>query len=113
MKVNNIMVDHNNRIALIDFDRMINESRKYEIKLEDFTKDFNSIFSAPELNTNAVPTYKCDIYSIGILIYYIFNEKLPQKDDTNSYLQNQHPNLYDIFLKCTNIDPEKDQQFLN
>ena len=92
LKPNNVILDSNKTIALIDFDRMIkipkNQDKNYDSKdtndvenknvdgneSAEFTKSFSSFYVAPELDSDII-TNKCDVYSIGMMIIYIIQEK--------------------------------------
>ena len=107
LKPNNIMVDQDFNIVLIDFDRMLSESQINKIEKDGFTRVFHPIFSYPEIeNIDYKPSYDCDIYSIGMMTYYILMEKNPTSD--NKDLKNYYPNIYKyLFKKCINV---KNQQ---
>lgn len=72
LKPNNVMIDENKTAVLIDFDRMIQfKDRKYT-----YTNDFSSLFIAPEVNLENY-SYECDIYSLGLIMFYIIESKNP------------------------------------
>ena len=96
LKPNNIMIDENKTIFLIDFDRMINININ-EQKDEEHTLDINAFYSDPELKTGEV-SYGNDIFSLGRIIYYIFNEKDPVFGIPESF---QKDKLYLIYQQCT------------
>ena len=103
---NNIIIDHNKNAVVIDFDRMIeNNEQNKEIKT---TIDFESHYIAPEVLTKSF-SFEADVYSLGLLIYFIFNEKNP---DFNDNIQNHTFNLEFIefkplYIQCTEIDIRK------
>ena len=107
-KPNNMLIDMNSTTILIDFDRIVDYKNGEDM---DSTKDFASVFIAPELNENKNFSYSCDIYSLGLLIYYIMMGKLPNKKTDNSFefddLPNKYKNLQEICKKCTIIQPNK------
>lgn len=81
-KPNNVMIDENKTAVLIDFDRMIQfKDRKYT-----YTNDFSSLFIAPEVNLENY-SYECDIYSLGLIMFYIIESKNPTKENLNNYFQ--------------------------
>lgn len=73
-------------MVLIDFDQMINtKERKLD---EQITKD--TLFTCPELKCEGIIEYsfKEDVYSIGVLIYFIFFNEIPRvgrKDKSNNH----------------------------
>ena len=74
LKPNNLIVDRNNNIKLIDFDQTVYLMDDAE-KDSQVTKDFSGAYVSPELTTNqenAHNSNKMDVFSIGILIYFIF-----------------------------------------
>ena len=81
LKPNNVIIDENKILVLIDFDRMVKENYTFDENAE--TADFTS-FASPEINSNEM-TNKCDIYSIGKIIFYMFEREFKQiKDDSDS-----------------------------
>ena len=100
LKPNNVILNENNRIVLIDFDGMINERDTNS----EYTKDFNQKFSAPELSKED-PTVKCDIYSIGKMIYFIL-VGLPSESNDELFMTN-FPDLYSLFISCISENPSE------
>ena len=98
LKPDNIMIDNNKRVVLIDFDRLIKTTDLIED--ESRTIDFNSEFIAPEVNTGKY-SYECDIYSLGKIIYFIFNI------NSKEMSLKKYPTIEQIYTSCINIDPEK------
>ncbi|KAK8835991.1 hypothetical protein M9Y10_040188 [Tritrichomonas musculus] len=112
LKPNNFMIDQNNQIILIDFDRLINEKVVETNNPESFTHYFDFTFAAPEICMEGInPSIKSDIYSIGMIIYYLIMEEYPDNLNENERLhldfKNKYPDLYDIFCKCTEKDIDK------
>ena len=115
LKPSNFIIDEYKRLILIDFDRMIGID---EQNRENATMDLNNIYQAPELLDGSFTnySYKEDVYSLGLLIYFILFEKEPQlmKDEkTNKVIFPFHElpqelcKLCDICQKCTFQEPEK------
>lgn len=74
LKTNNIIFNGLHAV-LIDFDQMIESDRKDINSTCEFTRNFGTFFSAPEIcEGNCRPSYKTDVYSIGKMIYYILME---------------------------------------
>ena len=94
------MIDANKNLVLIDFDRLLNTDRITENT--QFTNDFSSDFKAPEINSGNF-SYECDIYSIGLMIYYIMSEKRPSLKNSLECFENNSI-LKEIYLECTEID---------
>lgn len=112
LRPNNVIIDYQKRAILIDFDKMI--------KIEDgtnnpnFTKDFCTNYFAPEF-ADGKASYASDIYSIGMLIYYILT--IEMRHQKNSHFQQdleKFSNIPDEFSqfrkickKCTKEKPEE------
>ncbi|KAK8872100.1 hypothetical protein M9Y10_007859 [Tritrichomonas musculus] len=95
LKPNNVMIDEYKNAVLIDFDRML-DSRNIKSD-QEMTFDFQSPFVAEEIKQQIFSNEKADIYSIGMMIYYIINGKIPDK--SKSVLPKD---LDEMFKKCTN-----------
>ena len=72
LKPDNFIVDEEKRVILIDFDRMIGMEEQ-ENPEEESTKDLYNLYKAPEVRNGTVTKYtnKEDVYSLGLLIYFI------------------------------------------
>lgn len=73
LKPNNVIIDQNKIAVLIDFDRMIKITEK-NVEDENFSKTFTE-YTAPEVNYGEI-CYESDIYSIGMMISFLFQEEL-------------------------------------
>ena len=96
LKPNNIMIDKNGTIVLIDLDRMIKNSIKSENEPE-FTV-LTSPYSAPEVHNKEQISYQTDVYSIGKIIYFLFNQE---------FKESKYSMLRDIYEKCIKYKPEE------
>lgn len=101
LKPSNIMIDENKTVVIIDFDRII--TKKGQENNESNTINFASVFCAPEISL-ANFDEKCDIYSIGQMIYYLLNEETPNLSTTTNF---KFDEISEIYKKCTNIKPEQ------
>ena len=70
LKPNNVMIDDNKNVVLIDFDRIIDFNDPHR------TCESSPNFAAPEIQSENL-TFKCDVYSLGQMIYFIINETEP------------------------------------
>lgn len=105
LKPNNVIIDSNGTVVLIDFDRMI--ENKENNNDDNATKDFGSIYIAPEIINGENYSLSADIYSIGIMIYFILYEKSPNQNDVcDANFPQQLLNFKDIFVKCTKRNPK-------
>ena len=96
----NIIIDENKDIVLIDFDHMIKSDSERE---SDDNKDYPVTRWADPYIVKTNFSYKCDIHSIGLIIYFIFNEKFP--DNNNTLIDNdifiKYPLIKKIYIDCT------------
>lgn len=114
LRPNNIIINQNKKLILIDFDRMILHN---EIINDDTSKNFYDLFICPEIRYDTIRKYsfKEDVYSIGLLIYFIIFEDIPSfgrkdKSNENNFLfnkfQNKYPLMEKICEECTETDPK-------
>ena len=117
LKPNNFIIDEEKRVILIDFDRMIGIEEHGKPK-EELTNDFNNQYQAPEVRNVEVLkyTYEEDVYSLGLLIYFIYFEKDPEiieeeKIKQTIYPFNEFPSEYrkleEICTMCTREVPSE------
>ena len=98
LKPNNLIIDEDNNVFLIDFDRMI-KLNSFE-ENEKFTNDFASKFSAPELSSGSFSN-KVDIYSLGMIIHFIIsNQNMSEKSK-------YYAKLHNLYKKCIDNDESK------
>lgn len=97
------MIDQNNRVVLIDFDRMINSTDD----ISSYTKDIGSCFFAPEIINGIDPSCKSDIYSIGLLIYCILMDDLICSMRYINEFKSKYPTIYEIYENCQKLNHEE------
>ena len=102
LKLENILVKYNDK-----------KHEKYAIKLSDygcskrlisFSKNCNThvgtlVYMPPEILKGEEYNYKCDLWSLGIILYRLIFGKLPFKGDKESALINQIDNLWNRLIK--------------
>ncbi|KAK8837057.1 hypothetical protein M9Y10_037106 [Tritrichomonas musculus] len=103
LKPNDIIIDENKDAVLIDFDRMIEEYPSKEIKM--YTRDLSEYFVSPEVFYGRV-SQKSDIYSLGIMIYYIMKEREYRNSEEIDDL-GSNSSIEQIFNKCIKKDPKE------
>lgn len=112
LKPNNVILDHSGTLALIDLDRMI--SRGDLIANNEITKDFSLLFAAPEFNYGEV-SFASDVYSIGMMMYYIITGNYPKSIINN--FDDFPPQFSKLKKKCVKdvlkLIQRKDLQFQN
>ena len=94
LKPRKVFIDVNMTAVLISFNRMIHIDDD-----EEHTCDFESIFIAPEISFQCYLSYKCDIYSLGQIIKFIFPDKNRFSDD--------ELHIEPIIKKCLCENPEE------
>lgn len=73
IETEHIYIDKNNNYILGDYP-IIDRETFIRLGLEDY---LNSFYAAPEVYLGLVYSEKSDIYSLGIVLYEIINEKMP------------------------------------
>lgn len=129
-KPENILVNKYGDVKIADFGiskQMLNES-EYSNSLTADPMTHSSIgtlrWTAPEIlcETTVRYTHLCDIYSLGLLIYFVMTEELPysdllnngakiayaKKENVRSFLANlkSEPIMYNLVQACTENDPK-------
>ena len=70
VKPNNILFNHDNEAFLSDFDRI------REVTDKEMTCDIGNIYyTSPEQDINKDVSYPTDIFSFGLIVYFIFEKK--------------------------------------
>ncbi|KAK8834470.1 cAMP-dependent protein kinase catalytic subunit [Tritrichomonas musculus] len=102
LKPDNFIIDENKTLVLIDFDRMLIQDS------QQITKNFSSSYIAPEIFEAKRYSYEVDIFSLGLIVYFIIMEK---EAPTNLYSRNifddfggEFSEMKQIFENCINIE---------
>ena len=102
MKPDNFIIDESKTLVLIDFDRMLIEKDKQN------SKDLSTIYIAPEVYESKRYSYEVDIYSLGLIIYFIVMEKgAPKELHSRNIFEDFSEDFYEmkqIFQNCINIE---------
>lgn len=103
LKPNNVMIDKNGIVVLIDFDRMLKSDSNIA-----GTTTF-SPFAAPEVLQFQYKK-KSDIFSLGLMIYYILTGEILEKSEGEEYNFERIPNEYSATAamcgRCTKENPD-------
>ena len=104
LKPDNIMIDQNKTAILIDLDRMIDQEEMIE---NTYHTTLIHLFAAPEIANNQKFSYSADIYSIGMLIYYIIFEKEPHNINEINELPSNFSSFNKVLKSCIKEDPKE------
>lgn len=83
LKPNNLILTKDKTIVLIDFNRMMKAPK--EDTDDNFTQDFGHSYIAPEINYTSKLTFSSDIFSLGEIISFLFNDEFESKKLTDEY----------------------------
>ena len=107
MKENNI-IHRNLKLENILIKYHDKEHKKYTLKLSDYicskrlislSQNCIDIYMAPEILSGGEYNYKCDLWSIGIIIYRLIFGNMPYKGETENEILNNINNLGNKILK--------------
>ena len=96
LKPDNVIIDDNNTAFIIDFDNMIKFTETTDN--EQHTLGFSTVYVAPEAEQGKV-CYANDIYSLGQMIYYIFNEKDPEFERQKTSIPSLKIHKFNKYMK--------------
>ena len=126
LKLENILIKYTNKektkykikLKLGDGSTLITELRKELSSMKN--KHYSNKFNAPEILENKSFNEKCDLWSLGVIIYVLFFKNYPYtgltvdaiKDSIKKYGQknlkkSKNPKLDDLISKLLIIDPNK------
>ena len=103
----NILIKSSNNVVLTDYSNLCFFKEKFPLNNK------KSVFFAPEIiNSNNYDPLKADIWSIGILTYYLFSGIYPETfNDINLELV---PDEIGLFIElCTQINPNNRTSIIN
>ncbi|KAK8838320.1 hypothetical protein M9Y10_035743 [Tritrichomonas musculus] len=112
----NILIDHDFYPYITDFEtiRMIDE----EHEIVNITNDIGSplYFSPEQYSGDPKLSFSSDIYSFGLIIYYLFEKKDLKKEFYNLHLKNEDheiplphasKNMQEVFQSCIKYTPSE------
>ena len=120
IKPQNILLNHDNLPFISDFEtiRYINEDDD-ENQKEDLTGDIGSdSFASPEQHRNVKTSFSTDIYSFGLIVYFLYEEKslwncnyiysnIFDFEQKKKKLENVDSNIKDIYESCVKFNPNE------
>ncbi|KAK8841993.1 hypothetical protein M9Y10_026206 [Tritrichomonas musculus] len=121
LKPNNVIFDINKTTIIFDFDRMIGCKENVSDTIVT-TQDFSHLYVAPEVVSGQHFSYEADIYSLGLVIYFIFFGKPPPlkniiDSETSEFDFDKFDDDFTIFRKicedCTCKIPNKRPRLSN
>ena len=77
IKPDNILIDNNNNVKITDFGFAAYYKKGYQRLSSNYTQVGREDYAAPEIINNQPYDYKCDIYSLGLTMYFLMNFELP------------------------------------
>lgn len=112
IKLDNILLDENNVPKICDFTFSIDTT----INVDTF-KGFSLLYSPPELREkdhSNIDFLKADIWSLGMALFAIFEERIPYPKDgdddydmSNLVIDTRNKKLESLILKCLCIDAKE------
>ena len=106
LKPGNILVDHDNKVYISDYETIREIILKEENQNEEYTNDIGSfIYGSPEQHKGDFISFPADIYSFGQIVYFLFENK----DSSLSFqkLSKTSSKIQLLFKSCINKDPAK------
>lgn len=114
LKPANILIDHDNNVYISDFETIRKVGNDDN---EPFTFDFCSIiYSSPEHIEGNKIGFSTDIYSFGMILYFLFEKREPfyglkqsemiinKEIDKYPQMSNEFKDIQSIYLKCVKYD---------
>lgn len=120
LKPDNIFINHDLNVYIGDFDcsRIFSNSMNLTHSL---TKDIGFIYASPEMINSQQYTKSTDIYSFGLVLYFIYMKEHPYQDTKDIEIINiknekkihhfkqkfEDEFIQNIYLKCIKINPNE------
>ena len=106
LKPNSFIINESKKLVLLDFDRMLTNDD------EQITENFDPIYCAPEIINEEEYSCEVDIYSLGMIVYFIIMERKVSENDLAARnifddFGDEFAVLGKIFENCINTDKSK------
>ena len=110
LKPSNILIDHDYKVFIADFDCVKNIEKSGE-----FTNDIGSTqYMSPEQYNGEKLDFSSDIFSFGLIIYLLFEKKDLNSPLTNFCITKNLPTItnapkqiQNLFLECIKVNPKE------
>ena len=113
IKPDNILIDNNNNIKITDFGLSALYVQGFKNLSSSCTVVGREDYAAPEIKANKSYDYKCDIYSLGLTMYYLMNFDLPPNQNDNNFYNKNLVYLVDLMKRNNPIERPNAEQALN
>ena len=113
IKPDNILIDNNNNIKITDFGLSALYVQGFRTLSSCGTIVGREDYAAPEIKDEKPYDYKCDIYSLGLTMYYLMNFDLPPKQNDNNFYNKNLVYLVDLMKRNNPIERPNAEQALN
>lgn len=113
IKPDNILIDNENNIKITDFGFTAYFLKGDPILSTNNTRVGREDYAAPEIRKNKAYDYKCDIYSLGLTIWYLMNFELPPNQKNINFYNKNLVNLVKSMIRDNPDERPATDQALN
>ena len=113
IKPDNILIDNENNIKITDFGFTAYFLEGDPILSTNNTRVGTKTYAAPEVQKREPYNYKCDIYSLGLTIWYLMNFELPPNQKNINFYNKNLVDLVKSMIRENPIERPTAEQALN
>ena len=113
IKPDNILIDNDNNIKITDFGLSAIYIKGFQKLSSNDTMVGRKDYCAPEVKANKSYDYKCDIYSLGLTMFYLMNFSLHPIQNNNNFYNKNLVNLVDLMKRKDPNERPTTEQLLN
>ena len=113
IKPDNILIDNENNIKITDFGFTAYFLEGDPILSTNNTRVGTKAYAAPEVQKHEPYNYKCDIYSLGLTIWYLMNFELPPNQKNINFYNKNLVDLVKSMIRDSPIERPTAEQALN